>query len=266
MLKRKLKPWVPKPAKLCSPKYGAVRPVNAVLPPLVDLEPLCPPVYDQLQTSSCEGNALAELFDFLQLQELKAKVAPGSQAPEEFNATGYVPCSRRFIYYNTCVVEGTAGQDGGVTSAADGCEQMIKVGVCDETLCPFGEDVITQKPSDAAYCEAAAHKVGSYFELENLQDMLHCLSQGFPFACGIAIYESFQSDEVAQSGIVPMPQPGEACDGGHEVSIVGFDMTKQMFKLRNSWGAGWGQRGYCWIPFKYISNLALASEFVTIRK
>jgi C1A family cysteine protease len=96
--------------------------------------------------------------------------------------------------------------------------------------------------------------------------MKHCLSQGFPFACGIAVYASFQSEAVAASGIIPMPQPGEDCDGGHEVSIVGYNDATQMFILRNSWGDGWGQAGYCMIPYNYLLNMQLASEFVTVRK
>jgi hypothetical protein len=170
------------------------------------------------------------------------------------------------IYYDTCLAEGTAGQDGGVSSAADGCAQMMKLGVAPESLCPFSEELITVAPSPEAYAAGLQHKIGSYSVLETIDDMKHCLSQGFPFVCGIAIYDSFQSEQVADTGIVPMPTANDAIDGGHEVSIVGYNDATQMFILRNSWGADWGLAGYCMIPYAYITNGSLASEFLTVRK
>jgi C1A family cysteine protease len=254
MQTRKLKAdWTPKPISASTPKYSAIA-------PSVDLRPECPPVFNQLQTSSCEGNALAELYDFLALRAMRLKYP----TPEEFSAVTFVPASRRFIYYNTCASEGDAGKDGGVMSAADGCKMMMKVGVCDENICPFSEADITVVPSHAAYAEAYHHKITGYLELETLADMQNCLSQGYPFACGIAVYDSFMSDAVAQSGIIPMPGPTETYQGGHEISIVGY--IGSQFILRNSWGADWGQAGYAMIDFAYLTNPQLASEFLTIRK
>ena len=82
---------------------------------------------------------------------------------------------------------------------------------------------------------------------------------------GFQVYASFESDAVAASGIVPMPVPNEECLGGHAVMCVGYDDAKQMFLVRNSLGAGWGQKGYFTIPYQYLTNGDLADDFWTIR-
>ena len=79
-------------------------------------------------------------------------------------------------------------------------------------------------------------------------------------------YESFESDAVAKSGILPMPQKGEKQVGGHAVCCVGYDDAKQMFLIRNSWGTDWGQAGYFWMPYAYMTTKGLADEWFYISK
>jgi C1A family cysteine protease len=73
------------------------------------------------------------------------------------------------------------------------------------------------------------------------------------------------SDEVARTGVVPMPQPNETVQGGHCVAAVGYDDSKQCFIARNSWGTGWGQNGYFLMPYAYLIDTQLAADFWTIR-
>ena len=63
-----------------------------------------------------------------------------------------------------------------------------------------------------------------------------------------------------------MPTEKEQVKGGHAVCIVGYDESKQTFKVRNSWGEKWGDDGYCYFPFEYITNPNLASDFWTVNK
>ncbi|HVO96945.1 MAG TPA: hypothetical protein VMT15_02720 [Bryobacteraceae bacterium] len=51
------------------------------------------------------------------------------------------------------------------------------------------------------------------------------LAAGFPIVAGITVYESFESDDVAKSGIVPMPASDEAALGGHAVMAVGSGLS-----------------------------------------
>jgi C1A family cysteine protease len=78
------------------------------------------------------------------------------------------------------------------------------------------------------------------------------------------VYESFESQHVAQTGNVPMPAPSESAIGGHAVLAVGYDDKHRQFLVRNSWGSSWGKKGYCHMPYEYLINTNLASDFWTI--
>jgi len=79
--------------------------------------------------------------------------------------------------------------------------------------------------------------------VQNLNQMKGCLASGYPFVYGFSVYESFMSQQVAQSGHAPMPAPGEQQVGGHAVLAVGYDDASQWFIVRNSWGVNWGMQG-----------------------
>jgi C1A family cysteine protease len=82
---------------------------------------------------------------------------------------------------------------------------------------------------------------------------------------GFTVYESFESDEVAHTGVAAMPGVGESALGGHAVMAAGYDDASSRFLVRNSWGAGWGMGGYFTIPYGYLENGDLAADFWTIR-
>jgi C1A family cysteine protease len=96
--------------------------------------------------------------------------------------------------------------------------------------------------------------------------MKGCLAEGYPFAFGMTVYDSFEGDEVAKTGVVQMPSPDEQVVGGHAVLVVGYDDSQQIFIVRNSWGSEWGMGGYFTLPYAYIVNPDLASDFWTLRR
>lgn len=75
--------------------------------------------------------------------------------------------------------------------------------------------------------------------------MKACLTAGLPIVVGFTVYDSFESDAVAQTGDVPMPAPGEQTLGGHCVLVVGYVVRsgRPVWVCRNSWGTGWGDGG-----------------------
>ena len=46
---------------------------------------------------------------------------------------------------------------------------------------------------------------------------------------------------------------------------VGYDDSNQWMIVRNSWGPGWGMAGYFTLPYTYLSQASLATDFWTKR-
>ncbi len=95
----------------------------------------------------------------------------------------------------------------------------------------------------------------------NLDEIRSCLASGYPIAFGFVAYPDLESEKVATSGKLPMPTKGEASIGGHEVLLVGYDDATKLFKVRNSWGPGWGLNGYFLMPYAYATDPKLAGDF-----
>ncbi|WP_280701372.1 C1 family peptidase [Kitasatospora sp. GP82] len=101
--------------------------------------------------------------------------------------------------------------------------------------------------------------------VQELSQLKGCLAAGFPFVFGFTVYSSFESPEVAKTGEAPMPSPSDQVLGGHAVLAVGYDDSTQRFLVRNSWGPDWGLDGYFTLPYAYLTEQGLSSDFWTIR-
>lgn len=232
------------------------------LPKIVDLRGLCSPIMDQGQEGSCSAHALAGAVEFLELMELRGASDPTELEFAPFSKI-FQPVSRNFIYYQERAIEGTIDQDAGAQDLRDGCNALLNVGVPRETLWPYGASTMFAAPNAEAVSDASAHKILSFTSVDDLKQ---CLVDRFPFVLGFTVYESFMSGDVAQSGIMPVPQPGEQVEGGHAVLAVGYDDYEQAFIVRNSWGKNWGLGGYFYFPYSIMENAQMAGDFYTLRK
>jgi C1A family cysteine protease len=230
-------------------KYAAPRAVLANLPPKVDLTANCPPVYDQGELGSCTGNAIAGAYEFELMKQ---------------NATVFTP-SRLFIYYNERVIENTVNTDSGA-QIRDGMNTVNNMGVCAESDWPYVITEFTQKPYATCYSNALQNIVTSFHSVaQDLDQMRGCLADGYPIVIGFTVYDAFEGQVVAQTGILNLPQPTEKVVGGHAVLVVGYDDSQSRFIVRNSWGADWGMAGYYTMPYEYLTDPNMSSDFWTIR-
>lgn len=219
------------------------------LPQSVDLRSKCPPVYDQGPLGSCTANGIGAAIEFDQLKQRKKVFVP----------------SRLFIYYCERVIENTVKHDSGA-QVRDGIKAVATVGAPPETIWPYDTGKFAETPPRSAYAAAKLDLVSLYSRVsQSLPQMQGCLAEGYPFIFGFTAYSSFESGAVAQTGVVPMPGKGDSSLGGHCVVAVGYDNSKRTFIVRNSWGPGWGLKGYCLMPYEYLLDPHLASDFWTIR-
>lgn len=205
-------------------------------PPRVDLRPEMPPVFDQGELGSCTANALAGLRQYFALQH-------GDDTE----------LSRLYIYWHERALEGTINEDSGAM-LRDGMKVLKKLGACPEKDFPYDISRFTERPSAQAEKDAGKYKIKSYHRVRSLSELKTCLQHRLPVAIGIIAFESLESYEVAKTGIVPMPQFGEQELGGHAMLVVGYDDEKGWAIVRNSWGSEWGDKGYCYLPYKYFTK------------
>ncbi|AHH93725.1 C1 family peptidase [Kutzneria viridogrisea] len=253
--------WVPDLPDARDHVYAAPHAAVANLPASTDLRSVLPDSYDQGPIGSCTANAIGGAFQFAVRKQQLPDLMP----------------SRLFIYYNERAIEGTVGTDSGAM-IRDGVKSVAKQGVCAESEWPYeavqadasghfpaGSREVT-KPSDSCYQHALQNRATSYQRVPRTLDQFRgCLAAGFPFVFGFTVYSSFESSEVAKTGVVPMPAAKESVLGGHAVLAVGYDDSQQRFLVRNSWGTGWGQHGHFTMPYAYLTDANLSDDFWTIR-
>jgi C1A family cysteine protease len=227
--------------------FGA--PAITVLPPSIDLRLHCPPVVDQGNLGSCTANAIVGAIGFDQIKQGQPVWAP----------------SRLQVYYNERVIEGSVGEDAGA-EIRDGIKVIAKLGAGHEKLWPYVISKFKTKPPAKVVADGKKHLALKYARvMRSAHGILSTLAGGFPFVFGFSVYDSFESDEVAKTGVVPMPGPGEQLLGGHAVLAVGFtDHTTIV--VRNSWGTDWGQQGYFTMPIAYFLDPNLSDDFWVVRQ
>ncbi|MDQ6750675.1 MAG: C1 family peptidase [Actinomycetota bacterium] len=209
-----------------------------------------PEVFDQGQLGSCTANAVAGAVEY------DAKL--GGSDPGVL--------SRLWIYYYERKLEGSPSNQDTGAFGRDGFKVCKTLGVPLEQGWPYDIAKFSQEPAASLADEAHQHRISNYRSVpRNLDAMKAVLSNRQTIAFGFTVYESFEADEVAKTGIVPMPSRGEKTVGGHEVLLVGYLKDEANYGLvRNSWGTGWGLKGYFLMPWAYLLDANLASDFRTI--
>ena len=173
--------------------------------------------------------------------------------------------SRLFIYYNERAMEHTTASDSGA-QIRDGIKSVGKQGDCPEKLWPYDIAKFSQQPPASCYKNATKHKAVLYQRVSRIANQMKgCIASGYPFVFGFSVYDSFMSPDVAKTGHAKMPGAMDKLEGGHAVMAVGYDDENQWFIVRNSWGTGWGMKGYFTLPYAYLAEENLSDDFWTIR-
>jgi len=246
---------------------GITDPAKMELLPSIDLRTWCPVVENQGRIGSCTAQAGVGLVEYYE------KRASGK----------YIDASRLFLYKATRNLLRMTGDTGAflrTTMAA-----MVLFGVPPEEYWPYAVADFDKEPSAFCYAFAQNYKTIQYFRLDPpgmskkllLVWIKALLAAGLPSMFGFTVFSSIS--QAGDDGKIPYPSRKERRLGGHAVVAVGFDdkvkikntnrgekvETTGALLVRNSWGTGWGDEGYGWLPYKYVLE-GLAIDWWTLLK
>ena len=206
----------------------------------VDLRNNMPGIYDQKEIGSCVASAVAAAYEYNKIILDENHI--------------FIP-SKLFIYYNTRKIEKRINYDSGAT-IRNTIKSLNKYGVCCETKWNNDKSLFQHKPYDECYTSISLIK---YYRIcQNLDNIKYILEKEIPIIFGMSIYANFN---VINNNILDIPDKTDKYIGGYCGLCVGFIQEKKLFIVRASFGVEWGDKGYFYMPYDYVLNKGLCSDF-----
>ncbi len=232
------------------------------LPTNVDLRPWCSPIEHQGELGSCTAHAGMGVVEYFERRA--------------FNK--HIDGSRLFVYKTTRNLMGVVGDTGAWLRNTMGALALCGVPPEKYWLYTDKKPDFDIEPPSFVYAVADNYEALKYFchdplgrdipPATVLANVKRYLAVGIPSMFGFFGFPSFSQSDI--KGGIPYPCPGEQAQWGHAVVAVGYNdrmrienlkckkQTTGAFLIRNSWGTGWGDNGYGWLPYDYVlKRLAL---------
>lgn len=213
--------------------------VTRDIPEHVDNRQYSSRVEDQGYLGSCTAHAVTSAIEYL----------------ENRGRGIYHDKSRLFTYYVTRhKIEGTRGDVGATIRGT--VKSMVEYGSCFEQTWQYYPELYDTEPKVSCYQEAMSLRALKYVRLNTLTEIKTSLNGGLPVVIGFYIYDGLISD----SKYVLPPMGVTEPSGGHAVLLVGYDDNiiidghRGALIFKNSWGTGWGEKGYGYLPYMYITG------------
>ncbi len=247
-------------------KKTAVAKTVKAAPSSVDLRQWFSPVEHQGALGSCTANAGVALVEYFE------KRAQGK----------YIDASRLFLYKTSRNMAHCKGDTGSFLRTT--MSAMVLFGVPPEEYWPYVEADFDREPTAFCYAFAQNYQAMDYYRLdppgtpkaELLKRVKTNLAAGLPSMFGFTVFSS--CDQAEKTGRIPFPTAGEKNEGGHAVVAAGYDdkikiknsvsgakETTGALLIRNSWGKDWGEGGYGWLPYDYVTK-GLAIDWWSLLK
>ncbi|MES2716206.1 MAG: C1 family peptidase [Pseudomonadota bacterium] len=202
----------------------------------IDLRAAWWKVGDQGNTGSCVGWGTADAV--LRWHFVKA----GRLAKTERLSTRYIWMASKETDQYTTRPTSFVESDGTWLTAALGIAQ--KFGVVTDKVLPFklgGQSQMYTGSANTFYALAAQRRIASYFNLgRDLAKWRHWLATQGPILTRLDVDDAFMQATSAKGRLDSYTAHSGL--GGHCVALVGY--VNGRFIVRNSWGTGWGDKGF----------------------
>ena len=176
-------------------------------------------------------------------------------------SNGQIQLSRLQLYFCARGFEKLSLTDDTGLNILGALQTVKSYGISAETYWPYVISNFSKLSSSTSFTKL--YKLNNYSYANVIQDIAHikeCLTLNLPVIIGVKVYSSFESTTANKTGIIPMPSSNETSLGGHCVIIVGYNDSTGYFQFQNSWGTSWGDKGYGYLPYNYVTDPLLTPD------
>jgi len=228
-----------------------LRDADASVPKSVDLEHLFPPVQSQGQYGTCV--AWSTGYAFKTALNAIDKNWSASDLAKPSNQT-----SPKDLWIN--IPNNIRSQDCNGTSFEKAMDALIANGAASMADVPYNMESSCNESSSKAKGDPN-NKLANYRKIANnpdlsgvgkkegmdLDNFKSYLAQGRPIPFAAKLGDRFRKwkDNTTLSSDYNL-------SGGHAMVLVGYDDSKSAFRVRNSWGTNWGDKGSIWVDYDFF--------------
>ncbi|GGW59855.1 hypothetical protein GCM10010320_45930 [Streptomyces caelestis] len=258
-----------------SPAVADIRWLSTIVPPWwtsgrtpehMDLSSWMPPVIDQGQVPLCTAAVTTAIAGYY------------ARRAERLEFTASV----LFNYRLSRTLAGSAERKG--SRLEHSFRAWAESGLCEEAAWPYDEHGRTRVDRDPPErCHATVRRTRPVARPLSAPDgagMLElarrAIALGLPVSVEIRLCPTI-SMSLVNGGVIPVQLATEQSVGPHVVLLTGYDdqagtapydrgTGPGAFQVRNSWGTGWGHKGYGLLPYAFFEQQLTGESWVVVEQ
>jgi C1A family cysteine protease len=232
----------------------------AALPPSVDLREDWWGIGDQADHGACVGFATAD--SLLRWHFVKKNLLPKNKR-----------LSVRFVWMASKEMDEFDGTpstflEAPGTSLKSALNITRRYGCVAESMLPFEPIKLFHGPPKTFFADASKLKIANYFNLRKPTDDWEATKNNWrtwlattgPIITALGVDATWDNADKT-NGNLDVYKP-DTVRGGHAIALVGY--TSDRFIVRNSWGVGWGDKGFGYASDEYAKAAFAEAYGITV--